>query len=293
MRKLTLMVCLAMVCAFGSCSKSHATEVAPITEKTDNEIAASEQDLVLDGPYGKIEARINVPAHAEGAKVPMVILMHGFMSNMGDGIMGSVAYKLGVKGIATIRFSFDGHGKSEGGFQNMTVSREVNDAKFIYEYVRALPYVGEIALCGHSQGGVVTSLTAGELGSEAISRIVLMAPAAVLHDDALKGYVFGKNYDPVNVPEFVELFGDLRLGRDFIVEAQKLDIYATALKYTGPACVIHGAADPIVPISYGQRYAEGYKDAEWHPMEGNDHGFGKDFEQATTYAAEFLGKLVK
>ena len=57
---------------------------------------------------------------------------------------------------------------------------KIEDAKAVYAYARKLPGVTSIALAGHSQGGVVASMTAGELGTQKVKALVLMAPAAVL-----------------------------------------------------------------------------------------------------------------
>lgn len=71
--------------------------------------------------------------------------------------------------------------------------------------MRTLDYVGEVALLGHSQGGVVAGMLAGELGAERISCLVLMSPAAVLRDNALDGIMFGVRFDPNNIPEYISV----------------------------------------------------------------------------------------
>jgi pimeloyl-ACP methyl ester carboxylesterase len=92
---------------------------------------------------------------------------------------------------------------------------------------------GKVALLGNSQGGVVASMVAGELGKKNISAVVLMAPAAVLRGDAIRGNTKGKTYDPLNPPEYVDLGNNLKLGRDYITTAFSLPIYETAAKYHG------------------------------------------------------------
>ena len=163
----------------------------------------------------------------EGETYPLVIVAHGFMGAKDNPLIVNLSDKLQAEGFIVIRFDFNGHGESDGRFQDMTVLSEVEDAKAIFEYADSLPYSGAINMAGHSQGGVVTSLIAGELGDE-INSIVLFAPAAVLEDDAKKGFIMGITYDPNDVPEYIEVFGH-NLGRNYILEAQKLDIYKTCL----------------------------------------------------------------
>lgn len=113
--------------------------------------------------------------------------------------------------------------------EDMTVLNEVEDAKCVYQYAAGLPFVDRerIAMLGASQGGVVTSMAVGELGSTKIKAAVLMCPAAVLRDDCIKGLLMGKRYDPLDPPEVVQV-GDKCIGREFIKTTFRLPIYETA-----------------------------------------------------------------
>lgn len=254
-----------------------------------NSNAQSSTSMQVQGPEGKLNATLDLPKVKEGEKCNLVVLMHGFMSSSQDPVMQTLSQKLLAKGYATLRFDFDGHGKSEGAFVDMTVMKEVADAKAIVEYIEGLGQFSSIGLAGHSQGGVVASIVAGELGRETISKVVLLAPAAVLVDDAKKGQCMMAHYDPQNVPERVDIFGH-PLGRGYILEAQKLDIYGIAKQYTGPVCIIHGTGDEVVPYSYSQKYYDGYNDGELHLLDGENHMFMKDMSDALDIAADFLSK---
>ena len=249
---------------------------------------AKSEKVTLEGSKGKLAAVIQTPELKAGEKVPMVMLMHGFMGKKESPLEEQMAASLEAQGIASIRFDFNGHGESEGDFQEMTVPNEIEDAKKVYAYVKALPYVEKIAMSGHSQGGVVTAMTAGELGTEQVAAVVLLAPAAVLRDDAIRGNTMGKVYDPLNPPAYVEMFGGLKLGRDYIQTAFWLPIYETAAKYKGPACIIHGTGDRVVPFTYGERFHQQWPGSVYHRMEGHDHGFSQDLRKVTDLAVRFL-----
>ena len=88
-----------------------------------------------------------------------LILMHGIFSSKNIVPIPSLARSLAKEGIASICFDFGGHWKSEGKMEHMTVGKEIEDALAIWEYVKSLPYVSKIGLLGHSQGGVVASMT--------------------------------------------------------------------------------------------------------------------------------------
>lgn len=255
---------------------------------------ARTEKITIQGSVGKLSAVLQTPdGLAEGEKCPVVILMHGFMGNK-DGMLEKLTGdKLAQNGIASIKFDFNGHGESEGPFSGMTVPNEIEDAKLVYEYVKSLPFAGSVAMTGHSQGGVVASMTAGDLGVDNIKCVVLLAPAAVLRDDAIRGSTMGARYNPLDPPEFVQLFGDMKLGREYIKTAFSLPIYETAQKYTGPACIIHGTGDQVVPYTYGERYHSIWPGSELHILHAADHMFSKDMQKAVDLTVDFLVKNLK
>ena len=248
--------------------------------------------VTIDGDHGKLQAVIQKPDLKPGQQCPMVVFCHGFGGTKEGPLFELITDSLQKHGIASIRFDFNGHGESEGKFEEMTVPNEINDAKKVIEYVRDLRYVSKIALVGHSQGGVVASMTAGELGSD-ISAVVLMAPAAVLRDDAIRGSTFGKQYNPLDPPEYVELWGPQRLGRNYIKTAFSLPIYETAANYHGPALIIHGNGDRIVPYTYGLRFHQQWKGSEYVLQEYFDHGFSQNIYRTTDIVSNFLLRTLK
>ena len=244
----------------------------------------------IDGALGKLSGVIQKPALKDGGKCHMVMLLHGFTGNKDNRPLTDTANLLEANGVASIRFDFNGHGESEGDFVNMTVLNEIEDARKVYGYVRSLDYVDAVSIGGHSQGGVVSSMLAGELGADKVKSVVLFAAAAVLRDDAIRGNVMGVAYDAGNPPESVKIFGRYDLGRNYMVSSQTLLIYETAEKYTGPVCLIHGTGDRIVPYTYSERYHKNYVNSELHLLDGVDHGFTGAEEEAAKIAVTFLTK---
>ena len=98
----------------------------------------------------------------------------------------------------------------------------------------------------------------------------------------------GATYDPLDPPEFVQLFGNLRLGREYIRSAFSLPIYETAAKYQGPALIVHGTADRVVPYTYGERYHQIWPKSELVILDAFDHGFGQNIYRATTIVSDYL-----
>jgi alpha/beta superfamily hydrolase len=227
----------------------------------------------------------------------MVIFCHGFSGRKDGPMFELIADTLQARGIASIRFDFNGHGESEGEFKDMTVPNEIEDAKKVVEYVSDLRYVSSLAIVGHSQGGVVAAMTAGQLsealGKSSFKAVALMAPAAVLRDDAIRGSTMGKQYDPFDPGEYVELWGGLKLGGKYIRTAFSLPIYETAAKYQGEALIIHGNADRVVPYTYGERFHQIWPKSELVIQEYFDHGFSQNIYRTTDIVSEYLIKQLK
>lgn len=143
----------------------------------------------------------------------------------------------------------------------MTVPNEIEDAKCVYQYVSTLPFIDtkRIAILGASQGGVVASMTAGELGHGKLKAAVLLCPAAVLRDDCIKGNTMGKRYNPLAPPETLDLGNGKILGREFIKTAflyqytkQPKDITERLVLYTEQETVQLLTPTACVITIYGQ-----------------------------------------
>ena len=226
-----------------------------------------------------LRGTFNKPA---ATKFNLVILMHGFTSNRGvdpDQLLYQLAKRFEEKGLATLRFDFNGHGQSDGKFVDMTVLNEIGDAKAILDYGRQIEGVEKIYLLGHSQGGVVASMIAGYY-PEKIAKLALLAPAATLKDDALKGSTQGYTYDPNNIPDTLPIKKGLTLGGFYLRTAQTLPIYEIAKEYHGPVCLVHGMKDTVVDKIASTRYDDVYTNDTLHLLDDADHGFGIENSRA-------------
>lgn len=256
-------------------------------------VSAQSRNVSIDGDHGKLAAVVQTPDGK--SNFPMVIICHGFTAQKEQPLLKYLADDLEAAGIASIRFDFNGHGASEGRFQDMTVPNEIEDAKKVFEYVRDMRGVTSVSIAGHSQGGVVTSMVAGELGVENVKSIALMAAAAVLRDDAIRGILQGNTYDSINVPEYIELNhrGKKILGRNYVLTAQNLPIYETAANFQGPVFIIHGTADIVVPYTYSLRYQEIFPGSQLELLPGYDHGFTQNEKLTARKVADFFISQLK
>ena len=227
----------------------------------------------------------------EGRDLPVAIVCHGFLGTYES--TRHYALWLARQGFAAYCFDFVGGdvaSHSGGRLQDMTVLTEKADLYAVMDYVSALPYTdpGRMTLMGCSQGGFVCALAAAER-PEAVSRLILLYPALCIPDNARAGRMLFYSFDPHNIPDAL---GDAPrvLGGDYVRAVIHMDAYEAIRGYPGPVLLIHGAEDPIVPVSYAHRAKAVYGDAcTLRILPHAGHGFREQDDQiAFPMIREFL-----
>lgn len=246
---------------------------------------------MIQGHHGRIATSLMLPDSfdCKSGRCPLAVLMHGVMSDKDSYPIPDIAQALAKRGIASLRFDFDAHGQSEGEFIDMTINSEIADARAAIRYARSLPFVTDIAYVGHSQGGVVAGMLAGEMENQPERPVCLvqLAPAAVMKDDAIAGRFWSYKFDPANPPESLQIFTH-KVGRQYLLDAQTVPIYETTAQYSGKVCIIHGEKDKIVPISYSKRYQQIYKSCDLHIIPNEEHMLNGDRGLVIDTAVSFL-----
>lgn len=236
----------------------------------------------------KLRGRI---IRAESEKSAALIVFHGFGGDSGyeeDDLYTLLTNKAVDCGMSVARFDFSGCGKSEGKFEDMDIFREMLDAIAILKYVCELPYVTEIYLLGHSMGGVIAGMLAG-LYPDRVKKLILLAPAATLKTDALKGTCMGTEYDTQNIPDIVLVDGQHHVGGHFFRIAKNLPIYELTSKYEGKALLVHGKADEVVDYHASVEYHNCMPDSKLLIYENLDHIIaGEDQKDVFEEIGKFL-----
>jgi hypothetical protein len=208
---------------------------------------------------------------------PAVALLHGFTGQRMEAgfVFVRMARLLCDAGIAALRFDFRGSGESEGDFAEMTIEREVEDARAALRWLRARPDVDarRVGLLGVSLGSAVAMLTAGEEpGLRALCLWSTLArprhrfalPAEPEQRAALKAHGF-IDYNSAGFP----------VGRAFYESAARVDPVAAMARYRGPLLCVHGDRD-YLPVEEPQlvidRTAAGSKSL--HVVPDGEHVFG-------------------
>lgn len=269
-------------------TKTTATTVAPVMEK---DVWTGKTEVTIPGSVGKLAATLEVPEMKQGAKVPLVIIMHGLGSDKDNTLFAALADSLQENGIASLRFDFNSHGKSEGNIVDMDFNNLQADAEKVLNYARKLDFVSSISLAGHSMGGVIASMVAGREGTNKIKSVVLFAPAVAIQDDAQRGEFSGFKFDPNNIPATFEVMGHT-MGGKWLKTAQTLNILETAKGYQGKLYVIHGTEDQFEPYVTSSLYLRDNPNGKIVLLKGFDHYFSQNVLLPVSVATKFFKEVL-
>jgi uncharacterized protein len=216
----------------------------------------------------------HIPEKALDEKIPAVILFHGFTGTKLEPhrLFLKISRALEKKGIASFRFDFLGSGESDGDFEEMTVSKEIEEAHAIVDFVKRDARINPSRICllGLSMGGFVASVVAGERPND-VAKLILMAPAGNMYELIVETIRQG-NID-ATAPYFDH--GGNLVGRAFLEDLQTINVFERAKPYDGPVLLIHGTKDDVVPYRVSHLYKQlcyGSR-ATIHLIEGANHTF--------------------
>ena len=175
---------------------------------------------------------------------PLVLVLHGFTSNKEKGHTLAACRAMHDAGFATLRFDLYGHGETGGSFRDHTLYKWISNTLAVLEYARGLDFVTDIYLSGHSQGGLTAALVAG-MAPDLIQGLILRAPAFMIPRGARDGCLLGFHFDPLRVPDEVEIASGVMLGGNYIRTAQTLHVEEAMDRFSGPVLIVHGDADDV------------------------------------------------
>lgn len=216
-------------------------------------------------------------------KCPAVILSHGFNA-VGDD-MSDIAQALCDNDIVAYTFDFCGgstRSKSSGKSVDMSLKTEVCDLLAIIEMIKNLEQVDneKIYLYGESMGGFVSALTACEKDVKNAG-LFLCYPAFCIPDQWL-------TLDVEAMGDSFNFMGDMVLSRKFYDDVPRFNVFEYVKKFKNPVVIFHGDCDPVVNLSYSEKLAESFENAQLHIIKNAQHWFeGDDRKRVISSLIEF------
>jgi pimeloyl-ACP methyl ester carboxylesterase len=116
--------------------------------------------------------------------------------------------------------------------------------------------------------------------------LILIYPGFMLHDAVHEMY---GSLD--EVPDTFTFKGH-KVGRAYAEAVWDYDVYGEIGSYAKPVLLMHGDQDKIVPVSYSDRAAQAYLDADYFVIAGAGHGFkDEQNEEAQRHVLDYLNRL--
>lgn len=284
---------LAVLTIMAGCSKSSPSSPGtPRPPELKSRFSTSRNDLKIGGyAYN--------PEGVTG-KRPALILCTGLDASYS----ATEPYALAATKLGFVSFCFDFCGGpdekttslSTGTKAANSVLTELLDLEAVYNYVAAREDVDtdNIVLMGGSQGGLVAGLYAARHPSS-FKALGLMFPAFNLPGlvrDGVQERLEGLGISDISsVPDFFfpQEFEGHKFYKKYLVDIMTLYPFEEIGTYEGPVLILHGDADPTVPVSISEQAAEIYEDVDFHVLSGQGHGFNAE---GTATAIEYMNEFL-
>jgi len=202
-----------------------------------------------------------IVSNPTGSKTkPIVIICHGYDSNKDRSTYIKLSNALNKKKVSTLRFSFYGHGESEGKISKFTVREAVDDILCAIKFLRK-KYYKKIGLLGNSFGGVAAVLAAVETSN----LFVLALRSVGIDHDSRKRPLIKKDFK----------------NKVWIAAGKKVRV---------PILIVHGEKDEDVELWQATELAKAIKSSRLEIIKGADHRYTnpKDFKKAMKLVVDFI-----
>jgi dienelactone hydrolase len=249
-------------------------------------------NVVIDGSR-KRSILLDVAFDTSGREQPVVIFSHGYKGYKDWGAWHLVEEAFVKAGFVFVKFNFSYNGGTVEdpidfpdleAFGNNNYSTELNDLGIVLDWIQKsgnLPEgvvnTNELYLIGHSRGGGISILRAGE--DERVRRIATWASVCDYETrfptgEELKawkedGVAYVHNgRTKQNMPLYFQLF------EDFQANKERLNIKNAASRITVPFLIVHGTDDQSVLIREGELLQQWNPAAAFLKVDDGQHTFG-------------------
>ena len=233
----------------------------------------------------RLHMKLDYPAERK-ERMPLLIVFHGLTGDMEERHIAAVAHAANLEGFASLRAELYGHGKSGGELKDHTVLIWISEGMRVIEFASKLPFVSDLYVAGHSQGGL-TAVLLGSIERDRIKALIALSPAVSLPESAREGNLLGTSFDPGRLPDTIQ-YGTYELSSEYVRAVRALPVYEAAAAYRNPVLIVHGTEDETVPFRYAEKLRDAYADARLVPVRGETHCYDRHLDTVTDAVRRFL-----
>lgn len=197
------------------------------------------------------------PDSENPSRAPAVVFLHGFTSNrmedpifrLHEGMFDRAAWAFARRGFASLRFDFRSHGESDGAFEDLTLSRLIEDTLAAVEFIQGQAEVDRDRICllGHSLG-TVAAVCASHRNSGIRALGLWHALPYPYHTfvELLGAATVERTLEEGRTTFMWEDKGRFALRSRFFEELLELSPLTEIAQFTGSAFFIYGSDDPYI-----------------------------------------------
>jgi len=234
------------------------------------------ESMILIAPDGtRLDATLVTP---DSPPSGMVVLAHGITGDKDEhGKYERLANDLAGHGLSSLRFSFRGHGLSEGGQLGVSIGGEISDLYTALRFAESSQV--PISIVAFSFGAVST-LAVSRSMSHRIHRIALWSPVLDLHATFFEPHAeWGRtNFGHQNLERAIEssqltVDGRFDLSAALFIEMQNYGFTSYLSALTIPTFVVHGTEDECVSFDVTQQSCAPNSNVTFLSLPGANHDF--------------------
>ncbi|MEI7621235.1 MAG: alpha/beta fold hydrolase [Candidatus Moraniibacteriota bacterium] len=223
---------------------------------------------------------------------PIIILCHGFSTGKDSSTNIALEKTLGEKGVSTFRFDFFGHKESEGNFEEINVSKAVEDILCAIDFLKELGYQ-KIGLEGSSFGGFSAIIATSK--SRDLFVLALKCPVVDYYETELKirGEKGMENWREDGYVRYNNGDGSFsRVNYSFVEDFSNNNALEAGKRIEIPTLIIIGDNDEFITIDHVQKLSSVVQDCKLEILPDANHHFSKpdDFQKIIEDITEFILK---
>jgi uncharacterized protein len=195
----------------------------------------------------------------------LVVLLHGFLASKED--LYFIAENLTKKGLDVLCLDLYAHGETEGNFNELTISKCVNDLHEIISSFREMKSYSKYSLLGYSIGGYVALSYCSKYND--INSIVLCAPVSDFKNLFKSADL--KEWKNNNMLKDGNLSLNINLNYEFYKDGIEIFNYKKAKKMNVKILILHGSNDSVVPLEQSNNLTNALPHSILHIISSAEH----------------------